>query len=65
VPCEVVLNKAGIGDSSSVLKIISDKNSRLFGELPYSRDIVLKYSRGEPVRHGAITAMARKLEGMA
>jgi MinD superfamily P-loop ATPase len=64
IPCEVVLNKAGIGDPSSVKKIISDKGSRLFGRLPYSKNIVLKYSKGEPIRHEAIKAMAKKLEEM-
>ena len=64
IPCEVVINKHGIGDNSSIMEILKEKGSREFGKLPYSKEIVSMYSRGEPVVHPAVSGMARKLEAM-
>jgi MinD superfamily P-loop ATPase len=64
IPTGVVLNKHGIGNDSLIKDLTDSNGSTLFGTLPYSKEIITKYSRGEPIDHPKIRDMTRKLEAM-
>lgn len=64
LPSEVIINKASIGDKKSVYDVLKKANVKVFGEVPYSKDFVLNYSKGIPIVHSSISEMARKLEGL-
>ena len=64
VPGKIVLNRAGIGDRSTVDATAKEKGFDVFAEVPYSKEIMKQYTRGEPVTHEAIKKMAEKLEAM-
>lgn len=62
VPCKVVLNKAGVGKDSLIDDVLAGRGGEVVARLPYSKDIVRSYSRGEPVKHPVIGRLAAELE---
>ncbi len=47
VPVKVVLNQANLGDKSQIKKILKKEDLNIFQEIPYSKKIAKKYSKGQ------------------
>jgi MinD superfamily P-loop ATPase len=64
VKAKTVLNKAGIADDSEIKRTANEHDAQVIAELPYSKKILEKYSRGEPVEHDAIKKIAVFIESL-
>jgi len=64
LPARLVLNRAGIAAPDGVKKIAHHFGVGIAVEIPYSKDIFLAYSRGEPVQLPEINSLAKIVEGL-
>ncbi|MBD3248720.1 P-loop NTPase [Candidatus Woesearchaeota archaeon] len=54
IPASVVLNRADIGDKKLIQDIAKKYNAKIITEIPYKKEILEEYSRGEPIKHESI-----------
>jgi len=47
VPVKIILNQADLGDKKKVEKVAKEYKTRIYKEIPYSKELVDAYSRGE------------------
>ncbi len=57
---KIILNRANIGDKKKVVSLAKDFNTQIIAEVPYSKDIILKYSAGKPIQNINITKIINK-----
>lgn len=54
VPAKVVLNKADVGDKKLIQKIVKKYKTEIVAEIPYKKEIIEAYSRGEAIEDSNI-----------
>ncbi|MCD4740613.1 ATP-binding protein [archaeon] len=59
---KIILNKAGIADHAEIKRIAEKYEIQLIAEIPYSKEIINKYSKGEPIEHDSINKVTDFLE---
>jgi len=61
VPATVVLNRADIGDKRLIEQIAKKYKTKIISEIPYKKEILEAYSRGEPVKDESIKQIIKKI----
>ena len=61
IEANIVLNRSDIGDKKIIQDLAEKFDSGITAEIPYSKEIVKQYSRGEPVTNSDITKIAHGL----
>ncbi len=64
VPAGVVVNRSDLGETGEVNKIAEKHGAEVIAEIPYSKEMLESYSRGEPVAGKGILGIAEMLEAM-
>lgn len=62
VPAKIVLNRADIGDKKLIEKIAKKYKTKIIAEIPYKKEILKAYSRGEPIREKNILNIIKELK---
>jgi len=62
VPATVILNRADVGDRELIKKIAKKYNTKIIAEIPYKKEILEAYSRGEPVKDLSINKIIKKIK---
>lgn len=62
VPALIVLNRTNIGDKKLITNVAKKYNTRIIAEIPYKKEILEAYSRGEPIKDGSINKIIKTLE---
>ena len=62
VPATIVLNRADVGDKELIEKIAKKYNTKIIAEIPYKKEILEAYSRGEPIKDKAINEIIEELK---
>ncbi len=57
----IVLNKADVGNGQLIENLAKKYNLNILAEIPYTKDIVKKYSNGKPIEHQSITNLIKRL----
>ncbi len=50
VKSNIISNRSDIGDESFIKAVAKKHNTKIIAEIPYSKDIVLQYSQGNPIK---------------
>ncbi len=64
IPGKIVLNRCDIGDKNLIKEISEDFKTEIIAEIPYKKEILKAYSKGEPVKDENINKIADLLEGI-
>mgnify|MGYP003983789317 FL=1 len=56
---KIVINKSDIGNQDGIKKLAQEFNTEIKFNIPYSKEIVDSYSRGEPVKIGNILELIK------
>jgi len=62
VPAKVVLNKADVGDKKLIQKIVKKYDSKIVAEIPYSKEILKSYSKGQAIKDANIKNILKLIE---
>jgi MinD superfamily P-loop ATPase len=62
IPFEVVLNRSDIGREELIEGLVKARGKKIAARIPYSREIMVSYSKGIPVEHESILAMKGLVE---
>ena len=54
IPIKIILNRADIGDKNLIKKIAEKHKTKIIAEVPYKKEIIESYSKGEPIKHQSI-----------
>lgn len=49
IDTSIVLNRADIGDKKEIIRLAEKFNKDIVAEVPYSKDVISKYSTGQPI----------------
>ncbi len=60
ISVDIILNRADIGNQEIVISLAKKFNNKIIAKVPYSKDIILKYSAGEPVEDKNINKIIKK-----
>ncbi len=58
IDSKVILNRAGEGEEKIILKILEKFNKKISVKIPYSKEIMRSYAKGEPIVHESIKKIA-------
>ena len=62
IPAKIVLNRSDIGDESLIKKIAEKYGTEIIGDIPYKKEIMESYSKGEPVIDDSILKIVNYLK---
>lgn len=61
VKSKVILNRCDISDKKNILETAEKHNSEVIAQIPYSKEIEKRYSKGEPIKHPEIKRIANMI----
>ena len=61
VPANIVLNRADVGDKKLIKKIAKEYNTKIIAEIPYKKEILEAYSKGEPIKDESINDIIKEI----
>ncbi len=61
IPASIVLNRADVGDKKLIKDIAEEFNTKIIAEIPYKKEILEAYSKGEPIKHGSINNIIEEI----
>ena len=64
VPAGVVVNRSDLGEMGEVKGIAGKHGAEVIAEIPYRKEVLESYSKGEPVTGREVRGIAERLEGM-
>jgi MinD superfamily P-loop ATPase len=64
VPAGVVVNRSDLGKMGEVKGIAEKHGAEVIAEIPYSKEVLKSYSKGEPVTGREVQGIAKRLEEM-
>ncbi len=62
IPSKIILNKSGFGNNKIIEDIAKEYQTEIVINIPYKKEILKSYSRGEPIEDKNIMKLARILE---
>ncbi len=62
IPFEVVLNRSDIGSENLIEETAASHGKKIAARIPYSKEIMVSYSKGLPVKHESIAALQRLIQ---
>jgi len=62
IPSKIILNKSDIGDKKSIEKLAKKYQKEIIIEIPYNKEILKSYSKGEPIEDENIKELVEFLE---
>ncbi len=60
----LVLNKADVGNKALIEELAQEHSIEIVAEIPYKREFVVTYSKGEAIMHESIARLADFVEEM-
>ncbi len=60
IDTNIILNRADIGDKKAIIDLINKYKNKIVAEIPYSKEIILKYSEGKPIENKNISKIIKK-----
>lgn len=61
IPYKVILNKSDIGDKILIENLVKKYKTSIIAEVPYKKEILKSYSRGEPIKENSIKEIIKKI----
>ncbi|MBU0758083.1 MAG: ATP-binding protein [Nanoarchaeota archaeon] len=61
-PFEIILNRSEKENESLIVPMVERYNKKIFAKVPYKKEIMEQYSRGEPVEDDSIKTIAEEIE---
>jgi len=62
IPSKIILNRADIGDKNLIKDLSKKYKAKIIAEIPYRKEILESYSRGEPIEDKNIEEITKFLE---
>ena len=62
ISAKIILNRADIGDKNLIKNIAKKYKTKIITEIPYDKNILKSYSKGEPIKDKNIEQLAKNLE---
>ncbi|MCD4705779.1 ATP-binding protein [bacterium] len=57
---DIILNRANIGNKKEIDLLAKEFDNNIIAEVPYSKDVILKYSTGKPIKNKNIIKIIKK-----
>jgi len=62
IPAKIILNRADIGNRNLIEEIAEKYKTKIIAEIPYKKEILESYSKGEPIEDENIKKIVKNLE---
>ncbi len=62
IPAKIILNRSDVGDKKMIEKIAQKHKTEIIAQLPYKKEILESYSKGEPIEDESIKKIVKILE---
>jgi len=59
IPCQIILNKVGIGDKKLIYHLAKKYKTKVIAEIPYKKAILKAYSMGKPIKEDSIKKLIK------
>ena len=59
---DIILNRSDIGDKKIIKNLATEYQTKIIAEIPYLKEIVLKYAKGEPIENENINKIIATLK---
>jgi len=60
ITASIIINRADVGNKQEINNLAKEFNSEIIAEVPYSKNIILKYSTGKPIKEKNIIKIINK-----
>lgn len=57
----IILNRSDVGDEKLIEKLVHKYDTKIIAKIPYSKDIILKCAKGEPIENEIIDKIIEKI----
>jgi len=62
IPSLVILNRSDVGNKNLIKTIVKKYDTRIISEIPYKKEIIEAYSKGEPIKEESINQIIKELK---